>query len=100
PLVSGNLTVGVHVPLAQHQRELFFREVRIYERKRNAVKRQIPSRIPWVFPLVGHGDYVSVVQMSPFVITTVPAFLWRGRIARVAEGERVGWGGGGESLKK
>src|SRR6266849_9325449 len=35
-------------------------------------------------PLVGHGDYVSVVQMSPLVIAAVLAFLWGRRIARIA----------------
>src|SRR5271166_3020897 len=37
PLVSRDLSVGMHVPFPQHQRELFFREVWINERERDAV---------------------------------------------------------------
>src|SRR5215211_5981677 len=54
PLVCRQLTVRMHVPFAQHQDELFLRELRIDERGGHAVERQIPRRIPWVFPLVRH----------------------------------------------
>ena len=30
PLIRGNLSVGVHVPLTQHQRELFFGELGVH----------------------------------------------------------------------
>ena len=46
PLIGGNLSVGMHVPLAQHEHELFLGEIGIDQRQRNAVKRQVPGRIP------------------------------------------------------
>src|SRR5262249_20403167 len=83
PLVGWNLAIGMHVPLAKHQRELFLGEVRIYKRERNTVERQVPCRIPGVFPLVGHGDDVSVMHMPPLVIATIPALRRRERIAGI-----------------
>src|SRR5258708_7105514 len=65
PLVGGDLSVGMHVPLAQHQRELLLGEVRIHECERNAVKREVPSGLPRVFPLVRHGDNVRGIQWGP-----------------------------------
>ena len=84
PLVGGNLAVGVHVPLAQHERELLFREVGIHEREWNAVKRKVPGGIPRVFPFVRHGDHVCVIQMGPFVVAAFAALRGWGRIAGVA----------------
>ena len=84
PLVGRDLPVGMHIPLAQHQRELLLCEVRVHERERNTVKRQIPSCIPRIFPFVGHGDNVSVVQVGPLMVAALPAFLRWGRIAWVA----------------
>ena len=84
PLVSGNLSVGMHVPLAQHQRELLFREVRIHQRERNAVERQVPCRIPRILPLVGHGNHVGVVQVRPLMVAALATLRGRGRIARIA----------------
>ena len=74
----------MHIPLAQHQRKLIFGEIGIYERKRNAMKREIPGRIPRIFPFVGHGDNVSVIQVGPRVVAALGAFLRWGRIAWVA----------------
>ncbi len=54
PLVSGNLSVGMQVPFAQDQCQLVLSKIRIHQRQRNAVKRQVPCRIPRVFPFVGH----------------------------------------------
>jgi hypothetical protein len=39
PFISGYLPVGVHVPLAEHQRELLFCEVGVDQRECNAVER-------------------------------------------------------------
>ena len=46
PLVGRKLSVGMHVPLAQHQDELLLGEVRIDQRERHAVKGQVPGGVP------------------------------------------------------
>src|SRR5262245_57995189 len=33
------------------------------------MKREVPSRIPWVFPLVGYGDNVAVEHVKPVFVT-------------------------------
>ena len=38
------------------------------------MKRQIPGRIPGIFPLVRHGDHVGVEHVEPSVLRT----SWRG----------------------
>src|SRR4029077_8564791 len=48
PLIGGQLPVGMHVPLASHQNELFLGEIRIHQRQSNAVESQVPSRIPGI----------------------------------------------------
>ena len=84
PLVSGDLPVGMHVPLAQHEHQLLLGKFRIHHRQRHAVKRQIPCRIPGILPLVGHGDDVGVVQMRPLMIAPLQTRIWRLRSARIA----------------
>ena len=54
PFVGGNLSVRMHVPLTQHEHELFLGKGRIDERERNTVKRKIPGGVPGVLPLVRH----------------------------------------------
>ena len=63
PLVGRKLAVRVHVPFAQQQHQLRLREVRIDERQRHAVEREIPGGIPGVLPLVRHRDDVRVVEV-------------------------------------
>ena len=65
PLIRRDLPVRMHVPLAQKQSQLPHGEFGIHHRQRNRVERQIPGRVPRVFPLVGHGDHVFVVQVDP-----------------------------------
>ena len=72
PLVGGKLPVRVHVPLAREQHELLLRELRIDERERQAVKREIPGGVPGVFPLVRHRDHVVVHEVIP--IGVAPRF--------------------------
>ena len=55
-------------------------ELGIDQRERDAVERQIPRRVPRVFPLVGHRDDVGVVQLHP-VVSFVPLPLARRRRA-------------------
>src|ERR1700730_9166743 len=84
PFISRYLPVGVHIPLAEHQRELLFCEVRVDQGKRSAVECQVPSRIPRILPLVRHGNHVSVVQVSPLMITPFPSLLGWTWVVRVA----------------
>ena len=48
------------------------------------MKREIPSRIPRVLPLVRHRDHVGVVEVSPLVVAAGLAPLRRRRLTRVA----------------
>ena len=65
------MSIGVHVPFANHQDELFFGKVGIHESQREAVEGQIPGGVPRILPLVRHRDDVSIVQMRPLVVATV-----------------------------
>jgi hypothetical protein len=68
----------MHVPLARQQQQLLLGEVRVDERQRYAVKRQIPRGEPRVLPLVRHTDHVSVVEMFPADVAAVLAIAgWR-----------------------
>ena len=66
PLVRGNLAVRMDVEIPQHQQQLLFGEIEIHQRQRDGVERQIPRGVPWVLPLVGHGDHVGVEHVEPF----------------------------------
>ncbi len=69
----------MHVPLAAEQQQLALRELGVDQGQRHAVERQVPCRVPRVFPLVGHGDHVGVVEVAPLVVATALATLrWRG----------------------
>ena len=72
PFVCRNLPVGMGVKTAQHKQQLFFGEVEIDQRKRDGVKSQIPSRIPGILPLVGHGNNVTVKHVEPLGIARGP----------------------------
>src|ERR1700730_15808260 len=84
PLVSGQLAVGIHIPFAQEEHELILGEVRVDNGQRDAVKGQIPRRVPGVFPFVGHRNDVVVIKLRPILISSVPAFLGWSRLSRVA----------------
>src|SRR5215510_14444526 len=71
PLVSGDLSVWVHVPLAQHQQNLLLGKLRIDMRKRNAVETEIPGSEPREFPLVRHRDHVAREEMCPLVVASL-----------------------------
>src|SRR5262249_22834724 len=34
------------------------------------MKGKIPRRVPWILPLIGHGNDIGVVKMFPLVIST------------------------------
>jgi hypothetical protein len=73
------LSIGVHIPFAGEQVELGFGEVRVDHGERDAVKGQIPPSIPGIFPLVGHGEYIEVIEVFPAEVTPIPAVGWRRR---------------------
>ena len=73
PFVRGQLAVGVHVPFAQKEDELIFGKIRIDECQGNAVKRQVPCRVPRILPLIRHGHNVVVVEIRPILVAAVPA---------------------------
>src|SRR5439155_4267921 len=52
PFVRRDLTVGMHVPLAQQELELALGEITIDEGERDAVEREVPRRVPGILPLV------------------------------------------------
>src|SRR6266498_958444 len=84
PLVCRQLPVRMHVPLAGHQHELFFRKLRVDQCQRDAVKRQVPCSVPGVFPLVRHGDDVGVVKIWPLMIAAAQTIFRRRRCFRIA----------------
>ena len=84
PLVGGQLSVRVHVPLAAHQHQLILGERGIHMGERDAVEGEIPCRIPGVLPRVRHGDDIHVVQVRPLVVASLTPHVgdgWPGRIA-------------------
>ncbi len=85
PFIGRDLAVGMHVPFAQHENELVLGVTGIDQRQRDAVKCQVPGRIPWVLPFIGHGNNVRVVDVSPRVVAAVLTLLWRHRLCRVAD---------------
>ena len=68
PLVGRDLTVGVYVPLTQHQLQLLFTEVRIDERQGEDVEGEVPGGVPGILPFVRHRDHVTVVHMVPLIV--------------------------------
>ena len=83
-LVGGQLAVGVHVPLAQEQDELALGEVGVNPGEGDHVERQIPGGVPGVFPFVGHGDDVAVVEVDPICVAARGAGGRGRRLLRVA----------------
>src|SRR5215472_10956555 len=77
PFIRGQLTIGVHKPVARQQQQLGFGEFRIDRCKGDGMKREVPGSIPWVLPLVRHYYYVGVIQMQPVGIASVPSRCWR-----------------------
>ena len=64
----------MHVPFARQQDELVLGKLGVDHRQRNAMKREVPRRIPRILPFVGHGDDVGVVEVRPFVVAPMLAF--------------------------
>src|SRR5205823_519442 len=64
-LVSRELPVGMHVPLATEKEQLVLRKLGIEARHRDALEREIPRCKPGIFPAVGHRDHVARPDMIP-----------------------------------
>ena len=65
PLVGRDLPIRVEIELIQHQQQLLFSEIKIYDRQRDRMEGQVPGRVPRVFPLVRHRDHVGVQHVEP-----------------------------------
>src|ERR1700688_2485696 len=83
PLVGRQLAIGVHVPFAEEEDELILGEVGIDDGEGYAVKREIPGGVPGIFPLVGHGNDVVVIELGPILVSAVPALFRGRRLARI-----------------
>ncbi len=83
PLVRGQCTVGVHVPLAAHEQQLVLGVAGIDVCEHHRVEGEIPRREPGVLPGVRHRDHVVGVHLLPGVVAP---FLrrWRRGLARIA----------------
>ena len=66
PFIRGHLTIGMKIPVTDHQFQLFLGKVRVHDHDWKRMERQVPGCIPWVLPLVGHGNNVFVQHMEPF----------------------------------
>ena len=80
PLVGGDLSIGMHVPLAQQKDSLLLGEFRVDAGKRDHVEREVPGRVPGVLPRVRHRDHVPVVEMRPGGVAALLASLGRRRL--------------------
>ncbi|NBW88663.1 MAG: hypothetical protein EBR51_01905, partial [Gammaproteobacteria bacterium] len=73
PLVSRNLSVRVLELLEQHEPQLFLGEIRIDDRDRDGVEREVPGREPRVLPFVRHRQHAHRIQMAPVLVADVEA---------------------------
>src|SRR5450432_1461417 len=77
PLVSGNLAVGMRIPFAQDEIELSLGEMRIDKRERDAMKSQVPRRIPGIFPAIRHRHDALVEKVRPLGVAASLTFVRR-----------------------
>ena len=68
PLVGGDLAAGVLELLEQQQPELVLGELRVDQRERHALEREVPRGEPRVLPLVGHRHHPHRVQVAPVAV--------------------------------
>ena len=73
PLVGWNLAARMEIVLAQHQLQLVLGEVGVDDRQRQRVEGEVPGRVPWVLPLVGHRDDVLVDHVEPVAVAELAA---------------------------
>jgi hypothetical protein len=89
PFVRGQLAVRVHIPFACEQEQLRFGKFGINFREADAMERQVPRGKPRIFPFVGHGNDIRIVQVFPITVATAFAFRWRGRLRWVASQPKI-----------
>src|SRR4029077_4859980 len=77
PFVCGDLAIRMLVPLAHNEIELALGKLRIDKRERDAVKGEVPGRIPWKFPFIRHRHYAFIVKMTPLRVAPVFALFRR-----------------------
>src|SRR5690606_27444732 len=82
PFIRRYLPIRVHVPVVQEKRELGLCKIGIKPYQRNTMESQVPSRIPRVLPLIGHGDDVIILQVPPMAVSALLSLLRR----RIASG--------------
>jgi hypothetical protein len=98
PFVGGDLTVGMEIPFAGEDVELFLCKLNVNHGERDAVERRIPSSEEGIFPFVGlqselwrwgmemgngagkyHGEDIVDIHMIPSLITNILATARRSR---------------------
>jgi hypothetical protein len=72
---------------AQHQVELFLREIGVDHTQWNHVKGQIPRGVPGILSFVVHRGNVVVVHVYPVAVAHPPAFRMRQLAARAMLGK-------------
>ena len=83
PLVRRDLPVRMHVPFTQEQLQLALGEIRVHQRERDHVKRQVPRGIPGILPCVRHRDHVFVEQVNPLGIAPLETARRRRRLCGI-----------------
>ena len=68
PLVRGELAARVLELLEQQQPELVLGELRVDQRERHALEREVPRGEPRVLPLVGHRHHPHRVEVAPVAV--------------------------------
>ncbi len=71
PFVSGQLSIGFHVPFPHNEFKLVLCKHHIYHGQGNAVESEVPGGIPGIFPFVWHGNHILVFQVFPVVVTAI-----------------------------
>src|SRR5262245_23047934 len=72
------------VPFAQDDIDLIFREMRIDKGNRDAMKREVPRRIPGEFPFVRHRHDPFIMKMTPLRVAPQFSFGWGRRLTSIA----------------
>jgi len=80
PLVSGDLTIGLHIPLAREEIELFLRKGRIDHSEWDAMKSSVPGGEEGVFPFIRHRQDVLNVQVFPLLNDVLNQYLLRSKV--------------------
>ena len=77
PFIGRQLAVRMHQPDLAQQQQLRLGEIRIDQRKRDAMKGEVPGGEPGIFPLVRHRHDVGGDEVRPIAVAAVLAALGR-----------------------